>query len=150
MFKDFRTDRKELIHILHNVQSEYGFIPPDAISQIAQHLKISESDIYGVLTFYKAFSLKPRGKHIVTICLGTACHVRGAPRILDEFGRQLGIAAGETSEDDQFTLETVNCVGACALGPIAITDGEYHGQVKTGEIEKIIQSISEDKEDKKE
>ena len=151
MFKDFRTDRKELIHILHSVQSEYGYIPPDAISQIAQYLKISESDIYGVLTFYKAFSLKPRGKHIVTICMGTACHVRGAPRILDEFSRQLALSAGETSEDNQFTLETVNCVGACALGPIAITDGEYHGQVKTGDIEKIIQSIPENnEEDKKE
>jgi len=147
MFKDFRTDRKDLIHILHSVQSEYGYIPPEAVGQIAQYLKISEGDIYGVLTFYKAFSLKPRGKHIVTICMGTACHVRGAARILDEFVRQLEIDAGETSEDNQFTLETVNCVGACALGPIAIADGEYHGQVKTGEIEKIIQSITEGKKE---
>ena len=141
MFNEFGTEQKELIHILHQVQSDLGYIPAEAVGRIARHLNISESDIYGVLTFYKAFSLKPRGKHVITICMGTACHVRGAPRILDEFGRQLDIEPGETSEDNQFTLETVNCVGACALGPIAIADGEYHGQLKTGKIEKIIQTV---------
>jgi NADH-quinone oxidoreductase subunit E len=141
MFDEFETEQKELIHILHQVQSGYGYIPVEAIGRIARHLNISESDIYGVLTFYKAFSLKPRGKHLITICMGTACHVRGAPRILDEFGRQLDMEPGETSEDNQFTLETVNCVGACALGPIAIADGEYHGQLKTNKIEKIIQTV---------
>ena len=103
-----------------------------------QQLKISESEIFGVLTFYKAFSLKPRGEHLITVCMGTACHVRGAPMILDEFKRKLGIESGETTEDNQFTLETVNCVGACALGPIAIADGEYHGQLKTREVDKVI------------
>lgn len=142
MFDEFGTEQKELIHILHQVQSDFGYIPPEAIGRIARHLNISESDIYGVLTFYKAFSLKPRGKHVITICMGTACHVRGAPRILDEFSRQMDIEPGETSEDNEFTLETVNCVGACALGPIAIADGEYHGQLKTGKIEKIIQTVS--------
>ena len=142
IFDEFGTEQKELIHILHQVQSVFGYIPPEAIGRIARHLNISESDIYGVLTFYKAFSLKPRGKHVITICMGTACHVRGAPRILDEFSRQMDIEPGETSEDNEFTLETVNCVGACALGPIAIADGEYHGQLKTGKIEKIIQTVS--------
>lgn len=133
--------QKELIHILHNVQSEYGFIPPQAITAIAEYLKISEGEIYGVVTFYKAFSLEPRGKHLVTVCMGTACHVRGASPILDEFERQLNIKSGETTEDKIFTLETVNCVGACALGPIAIADEEYHGQLKTREVEKIIEEI---------
>jgi len=133
--------QKELIHILHNVQSKYGYIPPQAITAIAKYLKISEGEIYGVVTFYKAFSLEPRGKHLVTICMGTACHVRGAPSILDEFERQLNIKSGETTEDKKFTLETVNCVGACALGPIAIADEEYHGQLKTREVEKIIEEI---------
>jgi len=147
LLKEFRSEQKDLIHALHKVQSELGYIPPEAISAISRHLKISESEIYGVLTFYKAFSLKPRGKHVVTICMGTACHVRGAPRILDEFGRRLDIEAGQTSEDNQFTLETVNCVGACALGPIAIADGEYHGQLKTNQIEKILKSLdTEEKE----
>lgn len=147
LLKDFRSDQKDLIHILHTVQAELGYISPEAISAISRHLKISESEIYGVLTFYKAFSLKPRGKHVVTICMGTACHVRGAPRILDEFERRLCIEAGQTSEDNMYTLETVNCVGACALGPIAIVNGEYHGQLKTNQIEKILNSLdTEDKE----
>lgn len=150
MFDEFSTEQKELIHILHQVQSDFGYIPPETIGRIARHLKISESDIYGVLTFYKAFSLEPRGKHVVTICMGTACHVRGAPRILDEFSRQLNIEPGGTSEDKQFTLETVNCVGACALGPIAIADGEYHGQLKTSKIEKIIETISKNDDTTKE
>ena len=135
--------QKELIHILHNVQSEFGYIPPQAVSAIAKYLKISEGDIYGVVTFYKAFSLEPRGKHLVTICMGTACHVRGATSILDEFERQLNVESGETTEDNLFTLETVNCVGACALGPIAIADEEYHGQLKTTEVEKIIKEIKD-------
>jgi len=134
-------DQRELIHILHEVQKEFGYVPAHAISQISKQLKISESEIFGVLTFYKAFSLKPRGEHLITICMGTACHVRGAPMILDEFKRKLGIESGETTEDNQFTLETVNCVGACALGPIAIADGEYHGQLKTREVDKIIDEL---------
>ena len=138
---ELEKDQRELIHVLHDVQEEFGYIPAQAISQISKQLKISESEIFGVLTFYKAFSLEPRGEHLITICMGTACHVRGAPMILDEFERKLGIKAGETSGDNQFTLETVNCVGACALGPIAIADGEYHGQLKTKEVDKIIEKL---------
>jgi NADH-quinone oxidoreductase subunit E len=145
--KKFQTERRDLIHILHYIQEEYGYIPGEAISATAKHLNISESEIYGVLTFYKAFSLTPRGKHLITICMGTACHVRGAPVILDEFERQLGQKAGETSEDGQFTLETVNCVGACALGPIAIADGEYQGQLKTKDVEKLLEKIKSETED---
>jgi NADH-quinone oxidoreductase subunit E len=147
LLKEFQPKQKDLIHALHRVQAELGYISPEAISAISRYLKISESEIYGVLTFYKAFSLKPRGKHVVTICMGTACHVRGAPRILDEFGRRLDIEAGQTSEDNQFTLETVNCVGACALGPIAIVDGEYHGQLKTNQIEKILSALEAEKKE---
>jgi NADH-quinone oxidoreductase subunit E len=141
ILNDFPPDQKELIHVLHRVQAEFGYIPAEAVDAIARHLKISQGEIYGVMTFYKAFSLKPRGEHVVTICMGTACHVRGAPRILDEFSRELGVAPGETSPDNRFTLETVNCVGACALGPIAIVDGDYHGQVKTNQIESLVRSI---------
>lgn len=136
-----KKDQRELIHILHDVQEEFGYVPAEAISRISKQLKISASEIFGVLTFYKAFSLTPRGEHLITICMGTACHVRGAPMILDEFERKLQIQAGETSDDNQFTLETVNCVGACALGPIAIADGEYHGQLKTREVDKIIDKL---------
>ncbi|MCK4263995.1 MAG: NAD(P)H-dependent oxidoreductase subunit E [Candidatus Aminicenantes bacterium] len=141
---EFEANQKDLIHILHKIQAEYGYIPSQALSSISKHLKISESEIFGVLTFYKAFSLKPRGKHLVTICMGTACHVRGAPMILDELKRQLSIEPGETTEDDLFTLETVNCVGACALGPIVISDGNYHGQMKTREVNKLIKKIKKE------
>lgn len=147
ILQEFRASQRELIHVLHVIQAEFGYISPEAVSAISKHLRISESEIYGVLTFYKAFSLTPRGKHIVTVCMGTACHVRGAPRVLDEFSRQLNVQPGQTSEDKLFTLETVNCVGACALGPIAIADGEYHGQLKTSEIERIIKSLKMDEKE---
>jgi NADH-quinone oxidoreductase subunit E len=141
ILSEFEKNQKELIHILHDVQKKYGYIPSRAVSEISRHIKISESEIYGILSFYKAFTLKPRGKHVITICLGTACHVRGAPMILDEFKRKLGIEPGETTDDNLFTLETVNCVGACALGPIAIADGDYHGQMKTGEVSKLVEKL---------
>ena len=142
---ELNKDHRELIHMLHDAQKKFGYIPAHSISQISRELKISESEIFGVLTFYKAFALKPRGKHLITICMGTACHVRGAPMIIDEFERKLGIEAGETTEDNLFTLETVNCVGACALGPIAIADGDYHGQMKTREVDDIIKKLKQEK-----
>lgn len=138
---EFDKDQRELIHVLHKIQKNFGYIPAQSISQISRELKISESEIFGVLTFYKAFVLKPRGKHLITICMGTACHVRGAPIILDEFKRRLNIEPGETTEDNLFTLETVNCVGACALGPIVIADGDYHGQMRTREVDKVIKKL---------
>ena len=106
-----------LISILQDIQPEYHYLPEDALRAVASQLGLSLIQVYGVATFFKAFSLKPRGEHMVTVCLGTACHVRRAPAVLDEVKRQLGIEPGETSEDMRFTLETVNCLGACALGP---------------------------------
>ena len=135
---DFSTDQKELIHILHRVQAEYGYVPPHAISAIATHLKISESEIYGVLTFYNAFSLEPRGEHVVTVCMGTACHVRGAPRVLDTVQDLTGIKPGETDLDLKFSLETVNCLGCCALGPVIEIDGKTHGKVSRAETADIL------------
>jgi NADH-quinone oxidoreductase subunit E len=139
--------QKELIHVLHKVQKQYGYIPSEAIHQISRRLKVSESEIFGVLTFYKAFSLEPRGKHLITVCMGTACHVRGAPVVLDEFKRKLGIQPGETTADNEFSLETVNCVGACALGPIVISDGNYQGQMKTREVAKLVEKMKEAREE---
>jgi NADH-quinone oxidoreductase subunit E len=146
VLEEFHPDQRELIHILHRIQKEYNYIPPEIISEVSRKLKISESEIFGVLTFYNAFTLEPRGKHLVTVCMGTACHVRGAPAILDELRRSLDIEPGETSEDKMFTLETVNCVGACALGPIIIIDGEYHGQMKTQKVEKLLRDINQNEE----
>ena len=131
-------NRDSLVSILQDIQAEYHYLPEDALRLVAQQLDLRLIQVYGVATFFKAFSLKPRGEHIVTVCLGTACHVRRAPAVLDEIGRQLGIGPGETTEDMQFTLETVNCLGACALGPIVVVDGNYHGQMSPGKIKAIL------------
>ncbi len=134
--------RKEaIIPILQDVQSELRWLPPEAISLISKRLKISESNIYSIATFYKSFYLKPRGEHVVTVCMGTACHVRGAPKILEEFERKLNIKEGETTKDHKVTLECVNCVGACALGPIVIVNEEYHGQMTKVKVENILENI---------
>jgi NADH:ubiquinone oxidoreductase subunit E len=127
-----------MLSILTEIQSKSGYLPQDALRQVAAKTDCSLTDIYAVATFYKAFSLKPRGKHLVSVCLGTACHVRGAPRIADEFSRQLGIKSGETTQDKEFSLETVNCLGACALGPTVVVDNHYFRHVTTAKVQHII------------
>ena len=131
-----RTD--SLISILQDIQSEYNYLPEEALRHVAKGLNLRLIQVYGVATFFKAFSLKARGKHKCTVCLGTACHVRGAPSIRDEMERQLGVKSGTTTEDLQFTLESVNCLGACALGPVVVLDGEYVGQMSVGKVKKIL------------
>jgi NADH-quinone oxidoreductase subunit E len=129
-----------LVSILQDVQVEYNYLPKDALIEVGEGLGVPLSQVYGVASFFKAFSLKPRGRHLINVCLGTACHVRGAVRILDEIERQLGVKSGETTEDLKYTLETVNCVGACALGPIVIIDGSYSGQMTTGRVKPLLES----------
>ena len=118
-----------IISILEDIQAEYSYLPEEALRIVSEETGRSLVDIYGVATFYKAFSLKPRGKHLVSVCLGTACHVRGGQAIASEFLRQLGIKPGETTADRLITLDTVNCLGACALGPIVVVDGHYFSNV---------------------
>lgn len=130
--------RGAIISILEDIQSDYNYLPRDALRLVALKTGHSLVDIYGVATFYRSFSLEPRGKHLISICMGTACHVRGAPRILDKFESVLGIKAGQTTEDREFTLTTVNCLGACALGPVAVVDGEYQRNVGTHQVGKIV------------
>jgi NADH-quinone oxidoreductase subunit E len=144
-----RAKRKDLISALQDLQLKYNYLPQDAVIQLAKDLDIPLIDVYGVATFYRAFSLEPRGKHIITVCLGTACHVRGAPRIVEEFERRLSIKSGQTTDDNLFTLETVNCVGACALGPIAIIDGEYYGHMTLKKVELILSELREPEKDDK-
>ncbi len=138
-----RYDRNpaQLIPILQDVQTEENYLPREILEQISEKLDIPLVRIYAVATFYKAFSLKPRGKHIIQVCMGTACHVRGGARILDKMVRDLGIGPGETTRDMGFTLETVNCLGACALGPIVVVDGEYHGQMNPPKWDKIYKTL---------
>ncbi|MBI4668539.1 MAG: NAD(P)H-dependent oxidoreductase subunit E [Elusimicrobia bacterium] len=122
-----KLGKRALITILQKVQSEYNYLPVEALNQIALTFEMPLAEVYSVATFYKTFSFKPRGKHCATVCLGTACHVRGAGRILSEAEKALGVKAGETTPDNEYTLETVNCLGACALGPIIVLDKTYHG-----------------------
>ena len=133
-------DRGFLVSILQDIQSEYYYLPKEILMQVSQALDLPLSQTYGVATFFKAFSLKPKGRHQIHVCLGTACHVRGANRILDIIEREAGIKPGETSEDLRFSLETVNCVGACALGPIVIVDGKYSGEMKTNKVKHLLDS----------
>jgi NADH-quinone oxidoreductase subunit E len=127
-----------LISILEAVQNEFGYLPEPSLRTIGSRMGWSLVDIYGVATFYRAFSLKPRGKHLVCACLGTACHVRGAPRVVEELERRLAIRVGETTADGQFTLETVNCLGACALGPVVVIDGHCFSKVRTAAVESLL------------
>lgn len=129
-----------LISILEEIQSKYTYLPEEALRLVAREKGYSLVDIYGVATFYKAFSLKPRGKHCLSACVGTACHVRGAHTIVEEFERQLDISPGQTTPDKEITLETVNCLGACALGPIVVLDDHYFANVTPGKIHDIIHS----------
>jgi NADH-quinone oxidoreductase subunit E len=137
----YQRQKRSLIAILQDIQAEYNYLPQESLRFVAGALDIPLTDVVAVATFYRAFSLKPRGKHLITVCLGTACHVRGGPRIIDEFERKLEIKAGETTEDNSFTLEVVNCLGACALGPITVIDGNYHGQMKVKTVDKLIRKF---------
>jgi len=128
-----------LIAILEKIQNRYGYLPEKALRIVGDRTGCSLVDIYGVATFYRSFHLEPRGKHLISACLGTACHVRGAPRIVEEFERQLGIRAGQTSADREFTLETVNCLGACALGPVVVIDSHYFSKVKKSIVRHLIE-----------
>lgn len=129
-----------LIQLLLDLQHELKWIPPEAITRISKRLKIPVSEIYRVASFYTALSLKPRGRHLVRVCAGTACYVRGGPIILDSVERTLCIKAGETTQDGKFTLETVNCLGCCALGPVVEIDGQYHGKLSSSSVDKLLSS----------
>lgn len=121
--------RDSLISMLQDIQAVYHYLPKEALETVASRLGLPMIQVYGVATFFRAFSLEPRGEHLVCVCVGTACHVRGASSVLGELERRLRVEAGETTEDKKYTLETVNCLGACALGPVVVVDGKYHGQM---------------------
>jgi NADH:ubiquinone oxidoreductase subunit E len=140
---EFYKDQRELIHLLHDTQKEFGYIPAQSISKISRELRISESEIFGVLTFYKAFTLEPRGKYQVTVCLGTACHVRGGAMIVEEMERKLNTKVGTTTPDGKFTLETVNCLGCCAIGPVVVVNGKYYSHITLKKVEAVLKEYQE-------
>lgn len=136
-----------LITALEEIQERYRYLPPEALILASESLSVPLSQAYAVATFYNAFSLQPKGKHCLNVCMGTACHVRGSPQILDRLETKLNIHSGETTHDHLFTLETVNCLGACALGPIVLTNGEYSGQMTAQKVDRLLKNIlsSEDR-----
>lgn len=133
-----RGQKKNLMAILQDIQAEFRYLPQECLRVVAKTLDIPLVDVVGVATFYRAFSLKPRGKHTCTVCQGTACHVRGAPRILDEFEQRLKVQAGQTTEDKAFTLETVACLGCCAIGPVVVVDDDYHAHTTVRKVGAIL------------
>jgi len=134
---EYQGDRSALIQVLLEMQRQNRWLPKEALKQVSQNLGVSLTQIYHIATFYKAFSLKPKGRHSVTVCLGTACQVRGAPRLLYKVTETLKIKEGETSADMQFSLDTVRCLGCCALGPVMVVDGEYYGKPTGKQVEQI-------------
>ena len=135
--------KSSIIQILQDIQHENNFLLKKSLEYVSKKLKIPLSNVYSLATFYTAFSLTPRGKHLCTVCMGTACHVRGAPNVLNRIEERLGIKAGSTTKDNLFTLETVNCLGACALAPIVVVDGGYHGQTTVSKVDKLIDKYEE-------
>ncbi len=138
----YRSEKKALISILQDIQEEYNYLPQEALRIVSKTLSIPLIDILGVATFYRAFSLEPRGKHLITVCLGTACHVRGGSKILDEFEKKLDIQAGKTTEDKYFSLETVACLGCCAIGPVVVVDDDYYAQTTIQKVSSILKKYA--------
>jgi len=117
------------VDILQDTQASIGYLPKEALEEVSRGLDVPQSRVYSVATFFKAFSLKPRGRHLINVCMGTACHVRGAVKVMEQVEKELAIKTGESTGDLRFTLETVNCVGSCALGPMVIIGEDYHGEM---------------------
>jgi len=138
----YEEKRTALISILHDVQDRYRYLPEEALKMVASRLHVDINEIYGVATFYKSFSLVPRGKHCVTLCLGTACHVRGGPKILRELKGLLHIEPRQTTVDRQFSLNVVNCLGVCAIGPVMMVDGKFYGEMNPVRAKRIVEKIN--------
>lgn len=137
----YRMDKSKIVAILQDVQSENGYLPEELLQYVALQLQIPVSQLYFLSTFYRAFSLKPRGKHLITVCLGTACHVKGGQKIVEAIQKMFNVCPGETTKNGLLTLETVNCLGACAIGPIVVVDGKYHGHVNLAKLDRLIKGI---------
>lgn len=133
----YPKDPQSLIAVLQDIQKEYNFLPCEALKQTAEALDVPLSKVFSVSTFYNAFCLTPRGEKIIRVCMGTTCHIRGAKQILEQFETRLKVKAGETTPDGKFTIEVVNCVGACAMAPVVIVNEDYHGSVKVSDTKRL-------------
>lgn len=131
----------DIIETLQDLQASEGYLPEEALRRTSEAFGVPLIEVFRLANFYKAFSLEPRGRHLVTVCSGTACHVRGTPKILDEIVGQLEVQPGETTEDGAFTVETVNCLGACALGPVVVLDGTYYDHMKPAKLRDLLATV---------
>jgi len=138
IFAGYKGRQEELIPILQEAQGAFRYLPAAALREIARFLQITENTVYGVATFYAQFKLTPLGRTVIRVCRGTACHVRGSSKVLAEIEKQLGIKAGETTPDLEYTLETVACIGACALAPTMTIDGETYGKMTAKKVAEVL------------
>ncbi len=136
----YTTDRANLVPILHDVQQKHGYLSTDALGQVADFLKLNQSVIYGVATFYGRFKFQPSGKHCIRVCRGTACHVKGAGEVLNELEKRLGIKAGQTTWNGEYSLETEACFGSCALAPVVVKDDQVHGRMTPAKVGDLLRS----------
>lgn len=139
--KEHRNDPGELINILHAAQHAMGYLPEEVQREIARHLNIPVSKVYGVVTFYTFFTMSPKGKHPISVCMGTACYVRGSEKILEEFKRILGIEVGENTPDGRYSLDCLRCVGACGLAPVVMIGEKVYGKVQPVDIKKMLDEL---------
>ena len=140
-----RSQPNQLIEVLQDVQKNYGYISRETMRTVSQNLGVPLIEVYRVASFYKAFRLKPSGKHVLTFCTGTACHVRNATILLDQATSHLGVQLGEITPDGLFSIEHVNCLGACALGPIVVESGSYHHHMTPAKVRKLIETLRSQK-----
>ncbi len=137
----------DVMEALQDIQEELRYLPEEAMQRVSEALHVPLIEVFRLANFYKAFSLKPRGRHLITVCEGTACHVQGAPRLVEELLTQLQVEAGQTTSDGAFTVETVNCVGACALAPVVIIDGQYHDHMTAGRLRDLLASVRKEEQE---
>ena len=138
IIQKYDGDKGQLVSMLQDIQTEHRYLPKDALDEVVTLLGVPASQVYSVATFFKAFSLTPRGRHLIKVCLGTACHVRGAAKVVEKIEIDLGVKRTETTPDQKYTLETVNCVGCCALGPMVMIDEKYHGQISSDKVSPLL------------
>jgi NADH-quinone oxidoreductase subunit E len=141
IIKQYKGKESAILAILQDIQSKKKYLPKEILEQVSQKMQIPATHIFRLATFYNALSIKPRGRHKIDVCLGTACHVRGGNKIIDRMKRDLGIPVGETTKDKRFTLESVRCVGCCSLGPVAVIDGEVYGRMTQDKIPALLKEF---------
>lgn len=146
IIEQYGNDTSTYMDLLQEINGAFRYLPREALERVAEKNAVPLSQLYAMATFYRSFKLSPRGEHEICVCMGTACHVRGAPRILEKAEQTLKIRVGETSADGKYTLQTVNCLGACALGPLVTVDGAYYGKLNTAKVEKLLGRSPDERE----